>query len=200
MPGMPNSSTLRQSICLRAANGIMPTRLIPPTMASDPAIATLSGWPSTYTRIGTVRMEPPEPSRPRLAPTARAPSMATVTGSASLQRPVLAGPADGAAEQVRDFREAELCQVRRSVAGAVAAGADQHDRPAVRFQACGKVGQGNVFRARDVSGSVLKCFADVDEAGVALPQGSDLFRKYFLVHCFLLSRAEQPAQDPPETL
>ena len=43
-----------------------------PTIASELAIATFSSWPIKYTKIGTVKIEPPEPNSPMVNPTARA--------------------------------------------------------------------------------------------------------------------------------
>ena len=53
-----------------------PTAAMAATMARLSAMATLSGSPARYTSTGTVKMEPPEPSRPRTRPMATAPRRA----------------------------------------------------------------------------------------------------------------------------
>jgi hypothetical protein len=49
-----------------------PNKLTVPTIARLIAIADLGGIPMTYTRVGTVKIEPPPPIKPRLMPMATA--------------------------------------------------------------------------------------------------------------------------------
>jgi hypothetical protein len=48
------------------------------TIPSDSAMATFSGSPTKYTKTGTVRMDPPEPKRPREIPINKAPIHAPI--------------------------------------------------------------------------------------------------------------------------
>src|SRR5210317_226911 len=77
MPGTPNVSTLRHWTNPARRNCRPPARAMLPTMNSDPAMAVFSSCPSRKTRTGTVRIDPPEPRRPRLRPIAIAPSSAS---------------------------------------------------------------------------------------------------------------------------
>ena len=46
IPGTPNHATVRQSTWRFHVHGSAAIKLMPPTMASDPAIATFSGCPT----------------------------------------------------------------------------------------------------------------------------------------------------------
>src|ERR1019366_10205945 len=51
---------------------IAPTRLVAPTTGKLIAMASLGSNPSTYTKTGTVRIDPPPPNRPSVSPIASA--------------------------------------------------------------------------------------------------------------------------------
>src|ERR1035437_1475296 len=58
-----------------------PTRLVVPTTGKLMAIASLGSNPSTYTKTGTVRIDPPPPNRPSVSPMTKAMASPTATMS-----------------------------------------------------------------------------------------------------------------------
>src|SRR6266540_3643799 len=76
-PARPKASAvLIRTFPIRAWSAA-PTSAAAPTTSSDSVVAAWMGWPRTYTRTGTARIEPPPPIRPRSTP------IATPNGSAS---------------------------------------------------------------------------------------------------------------------
>mmetsp|Transcript_125124 Transcript_125124/g.400768 ORF Transcript_125124/g.400768 Transcript_125124/m.400768 type:complete len:217 (-) Transcript_125124:61-711(-) len=68
MPDKPKMAPILQATFPARACATSAARLVMPTTTSDMAMAFLGSTPSTYTKIGTVKMEPPPPSNPRDTP------------------------------------------------------------------------------------------------------------------------------------
>src|SRR5450759_533083 len=82
MPSTPNMAPVLSRTRPLRAWATAPTMAAAPTTMSEAVVARCGLWPSRYTRAGTVRMDPPPPSAPRLAPISRPATTAIrITGS-----------------------------------------------------------------------------------------------------------------------
>src|ERR1035441_1325564 len=82
MPRTPNVAPALSRTRPARACTTAPTTAAVPTTTSEAVVAWCGLWPSRYTRAGTVRMDPPPPSAPRLAPISRPAATASrITGS-----------------------------------------------------------------------------------------------------------------------
>src|SRR5450755_1376549 len=79
MPRIPNVAPARSRTRPPRACTSAPTAAAVPTTISDAVVAWCALWPSRYTRAGTVRMDPPPPSAPRLVPISRPATTASKT-------------------------------------------------------------------------------------------------------------------------
>ena len=83
-PRIPVGAAMSAVESEKLPDRIAPTAPVPAiraTIQSDSVTAISSGRPRPWTRIGTVRMEPPEPSRPSATPTTMAPRMVIMPGN-----------------------------------------------------------------------------------------------------------------------
>src|ERR1022692_3377471 len=82
MPRTPNVAPALSRTRPARACTTAPTTAAVPTTTSEAVVAWCGLWPSRYTRAGTVRMDPPPPSAPRLAPiSSPAATASRITGS-----------------------------------------------------------------------------------------------------------------------
>src|ERR1019366_6332922 len=82
MPRTPNVAPALSRTRPARACTTAPTTAAVPTTTSEAVVAWCGLWPSRYTRAGTVRMDPPPPRAPRLAPISRPAATASrITGS-----------------------------------------------------------------------------------------------------------------------
>ncbi len=70
--GIPKSSTILKFTFLSIVFLMLPTAEVLPTIKREYAVAITGSIPTTYTRIGTVKMDPPLPTIPNVTPMNRA--------------------------------------------------------------------------------------------------------------------------------
>src|SRR6185312_3976624 len=132
MPAAPNSRPVRQRTRPARAWPTALTAEVAPTTTSEAVIASAVGMPATYVSSGTMRIDPPPPSRPRVSPTtaARATTAAISIGSPRPGQPVQCGAGGpGAALVPRHLRQGHAHRAGVGDCGEHQAAADGAGQP-----------------------------------------------------------------------
>src|ERR1039457_6102359 len=189
MPRTPNVAPALSRTRPARACTTAPTTAAVPTTTSEAVVAWCGLWPSRYTRAGTVRMDPPPPSAPRLAPISRPATTAIrITGSRHPARAAAAGDdrQPGARPGIHSPGQVDhvtaLAGQQRGGPGGAVAGAAHGDHGAPRRQVLhpgGQPAERDVPGAGGVPGAPLGVLPDVQQERALLLQLPGLFRAGF---------------------